>query len=386
MRRIRIGIIGGNAWSEWGILPVLFGPDASAPPDEGAWWSRRPTASAGIRWQAPYRAEVLALCESDEEKRARIAATYRIAAQYSDVQTMLRENSLDAIFCEDASSQNLPELVAAMARAGAKSLWLGGAPAPTAAEALELAHWAAAYGVRVWCARNVRRAAAHRAALQLVKRGEIGDVTALSLRWSTPFCPAPDADCAARAATFAALDLLLACAGGTPVNCLLSEAKSTSHLWLQFAGGATATAIFASGDNWNSPLPRLEICGTQGRFLVCEAGRRMGFFQPHEAARWIEPPGLAAHISAANVNGLAEDIKAFLGECASQESKPDNADWLEVARVLASGEAALRARETNQVAQVERLHFPDNQNPNNNNTRSASTPAATAPLTLPLAL
>jgi predicted dehydrogenase len=230
LRRIRIGIIGGKAWSEWGILPTLLGADASAPPDDGAWWSRRPTAGAAIRWQAPYRAEVLALCESDDEKRARIGATFRITAQYSNAQSMLRENSLDAVFCEDASEENLPELVAALASSGGKYLWLGGAPASTSGEALELAHWAAAHGVRVWYARSVRRAAAHRAAIQLVKRGEIGDVTALALRWSTPFCPAPDAESSARSATFAALDLLLACAGGAPVSTLLSEVKSTSHL------------------------------------------------------------------------------------------------------------------------------------------------------------
>jgi hypothetical protein len=112
----------------------------------------------------------------------------------------------------------------------------------------------------------------------------------------------------------------------------------------------------------------------------------MGFFQPHEAARWIEPPGLAAHVSSANVNGVAEDIKAFLTECAGK-AEPDNTDWLEVARVLAVGQAAVRARETGQVVPVERLHFSDGQSAQGgarNGSAVGSTPASGVPLTLPL--
>jgi predicted dehydrogenase len=259
-------------------------------------------------------------------------------------------------------------------------------PAPSASEALELAHWAAAHGVRLWCARSARHAAAHRAAIGLVKRGEIGDVTALSLRWSTPFCAAPETEADLRSATFAALDLLLACAGATPVTAYLSEAKSTSHLWLGFASGATATAIFASADNWNASLPRLEICGTQGRFLVCEAGRRMGFFQPHEAARWIEPPGLATHVSSANTSGLAEDIKLFLGDCASNNTAPENIEWLEVGRILAAMEAARQSLETGAPVALEKLRFDTGTRCTRSTPRAPSTPSASPTLTLPLNL
>jgi hypothetical protein len=65
----------------------------------------------------------------------------------------------------------------------------------------------------------------------------------------------------------------------------------------------------------------LEVCGTQGRFLVCEAGRRLWLHQPREAARFWEPPGLSHHVSGANINGLAEDLKEFLSWCAAKESE-----------------------------------------------------------------
>jgi predicted dehydrogenase len=386
MRRLRIGIIGAGAASEWGILPILIGPDAMSPPDSGNWWSRRPLGETAIRWQAPFRPEVVALSASDEERRASVAHEFRLAVQYSAAQDMLRENALDVVFCEDATHENIFELVAQMARSGAKYLWLGGVPAASTGEALELAYWAAAHGVRLWCSRTLRHAAAHRAALRLVKRGEIGDVTALALRWSTPFGGAHEADAEWRAATFAALDLLVACAGVAPQSALLAEAKSTSHLWLNFAGGSVATAIFSSADNWNAALPRLEICGTQGRYLLCEGGRRMGSFRPHEATQWIEPPPLAAHISTANYGGLAEDIKHFLAECVAGKEQVDNADWIEVAHVLEIMRAACESLPTSTPANLQRLRFENADDRSASNEQSKSTPSASATLTLPLAL
>jgi hypothetical protein len=89
---------------------------------------------------------------------------------------------------------------------------------------------------------------------------------------------------------------------------------------MRFGHGTTATALFAAAESWSTPLPRLEICGTQGRSLVCEAGRRLWLYEPREAARLLEPPGLAAHVSASNIAGLAEDLKAFLAACVEEPS------------------------------------------------------------------
>jgi predicted dehydrogenase len=338
MPKVRVGIIGAGAATEWEILPVLTGPDLSQPPDEGAWWSVRATAVKDIRWQAATQAEVVAICDAEEENAARLAHLYRVPAVYSDWRKMLDETRLDAIVCERACLLDFEELLTRAANQGVRSVWFDEPPVADYELVLHLFALAEARGVLPWWARQLRHASAHRAARRLINRGEIGDVTALSLRWNTSFGGQAEMLCASN---FAALDLIFSCAQSAPVEVLAREAKGATTLWLSLAGGATATAIFCGADAGNSALPRLEIVGTQGRFLVCESGRRLGMFQPRDAARWIEPPGLASHVSAANVGGVADDFRLFLA--ATLDAKAPHVaetDAREAARVLQILEAA----------------------------------------------
>lgn len=393
MRRLRVGIIGAGTLTEWAIASVLQGPDAISPPDEGSWWSKRPVAGSDIRWQAPTRPEIVALCDADSERLNRIGAQMHVVAQYSDWRAMLAETSLDAVFCENAAEVDIESLLAAMSARNIGKLWLAGLPEVDFEWILHLSSQSAARGVLLWWAQPVRHAAAHRAARQLIKRGEIGDVTALSLRWSTPFANEVGSQ---RMESYGALDLLMSCVGAAPIEVLASAAKGATSLWLRFDGGATATAIFAACDAWNTALPRLEIIGTQGRFLVCEAGRRVGMFQPREATRWIEPPGLASHVSAANIGGIAEDIKLFLAAPNSLESRTAMHDFKaadfcwdgrEAARAMQLLEAAAQSLKTgvpitiapltSLSPQSARIQNIDEKNPKN---------GFAAPLTLPLNL
>ena len=327
MRRVRIGVIGAGPLTEWAVLPALSGPDAVAPRDTGAWWSRRPVADSQIRYQAPAQPEVVALADADEERARRIAAAGRIRAVYRDWRLMLREAPLDAIICAAT-----PEVAAAVATAEAARglwLWIDGPPAPSAAGALQLSPAVQGRARGVWCARPLRQAAAQRAARRLIESSEIGEVSALTLRWSTPLHVAVRAGASTArhdnapnfASSYAALDLLMAFAAPTdngsavPSRVMVSEHHGAASVWLQFVTGITATALFAGSDNWNAPLPRLEICGSEGRFIVCEAGRRTWLHQPREPARLLEPPGLGVHLSTANVAGVAEDLKGFLAMC-----------------------------------------------------------------------
>jgi predicted dehydrogenase len=338
MPKVRVGILGAGAATEWEILPVLTGPDLSQPPDEGAWWNMRAAAVKDIRWQAATQAEVVAICDADEESAARLARSYRLPAVYSDWRKMVDETRLDAIVCARAGLLDFEELLARAANQGVRSVWFDEPPVADYELVLHLFALAEARGVLPWWARQLRHASAHRAARRLINRGEIGDVTALSLRWNTSFGGQAEMLCASN---FAALDLILSCAQSAPVEVLAREAKGATTLWLSLAGGASATAIFCGADAGNSALPRLEIVGTQGRFLVCEGGRRLGMFQPRDAARWIEPPGLASHVSAANVGGVADDFRLFLQ--ATLDAKAPHVaetDAREAARVLQILEAA----------------------------------------------
>src|SRR5688500_12101189 len=99
MRRVRIGIIGAGAVTEWALLPALSGPDALTPPDSGAWWGRRPGAHAEIQYQPPAQADIVALCDAELPKARRVGETARVRAVYSDWRQMLQEVPLDAVLC-----------------------------------------------------------------------------------------------------------------------------------------------------------------------------------------------------------------------------------------------------------------------------------------------
>ena len=497
MRRVRVGIIGAGVTTEWAVLPALSGPDAVAPPDSGSWWGRRAGGSSDIRYQAPARPEVVALCDEDGERARRVGEASRVRAVYSDWRLMLREVEMDALLCLVAPTQ-ASEIIAS-AGAAVRWLWIDGPPATSSRETWQLARRLEGRSLQVWCAHPLRQAAAHRAAWRLIERGTLGEVTALNLRWSTPFhhvpaqslpttafsraprnvtpqtaAPADDSlsrpahktdlapvsfrqnatdtpsetpagsaaetpagsaadeavakseentgrkavhpallppldgadvssttsiaanvitndagvaspgmsthgageegkggaekggarqapsqesraseasaadDLPYLAASYAALDVLLAFGApqrargatsseaatlaatsmiarpeidsratlGTVGRVMASTQGGATSLWLQFASGAGATALFAGAESWNAPFPRLEVCGTQGRSLVCEAGRRLWLHQPREASHFLEPPGLAAHVSQANLIGLAEDLKSFLAAVA----------------------------------------------------------------------
>ena len=379
MRRLRVGIIGAGPLTEWAIAPVLAGPDATSPPDEGAWWSKRPLVGSDIRWQAAVRPEIVALCDGDNERLARVSAQARVVAQYGDWRAMLAESELDAVFC-DAADLDLETLLASMSARNIRKLWLAAPPNVDFEWILHLSAQSAARGVLLWWAQPFRHSIGHRAARQLIKRGEIGDVTALSYRGSTPFAATSGAQ---REESLAALDLLLACAGASPKEVLASATKGATSLWLRFDGEATATAIFAPCDAWNTSFPRLEIIGTQGRFLVCEGGRRVGFFQPREASRWIEPPGLASHLSAANISGVAEDIKLFL---TVEDSSPQSQNGSEAARAMQVWEAACQSLQSGVPVAVAPLMMFASNAKNTDDNGEKTPPHFVAPLTLPFQL
>jgi predicted dehydrogenase len=374
MQRVSIGIIGSGASVEWAIVPALSGSDALSPPDTGAWWSRRPAPAGDIRYQPPASPEIVALCAGfGEEKTERIGSkvsprlellgrSARGAALYEDAGTMLRELPLDALLIAAGDDDYLQpaEIAQFVASApGLKSgvkpprwLWIDGPPARTLGELGHFARTAMAHGPALWIAAPLKRAAAHRAARRLLERDGIGEVTALQARFPFPL------DSSRFGAAYAAFDLLLSFIpgrAGTPreVTAARHEDGAASVL-LRLTGGATLTVLFGASDAWNAPLPRLEICGTQGRFIVCESGRRLWHHVPREGARLWEPPGLATHVSASNLSGYGEDLKAFLAVCVNNPA-PFNAERAldGAARALGALEATFLALETGVTQSIE---------------------------------
>ena len=370
MQRVRIAIIGSSAAVEWAILPVLSGPDALSPPDSGAWWSRRPAPGGDIRYQAPAAPEIVALCEAPPERewgrgapispRLRaMARAARVSATYPDPLALLREVPLDALLLAEPETFS-PAAIAALAASspGAKNgvsaprwLWIDGPPARSSGDLNAWARAVAGRNPAVWMAAPLKRAAAHRAARRLLERDGIGPVTAVQARF--PFALGD----ARFGAAYAAFELLLSLIAPAPLPLEVVAARhpdGAANVLLRFAGGVSLSAFFGAADAWSAPWPRIEVCGTQGRSLVCEAGRRLVHFVPREAARVWEPPGLAPHLSAANLSGYAEDLKAFLSVCTDNPA-PLNAERAldEAARALSVTEATLSALESSGAVGVE---------------------------------
>lgn len=392
--------------TEWAILPVLSGPDAVAPPDTGAWWTRRPSAHTAIQYQAPAWPEVVAVADADTARAERIGHTARVRAVYSDWRRMVRETPLDALICVAPPDMTGEVLLAASPTVN--WVWIYGPPAASVTATVRLGQRLAGRATQVWCARPLRYAAAHRAARQLLERDEIGAVAALTLRWGTTFYTPKRAggmaadDASQLSSSYAAVDLLLSLgsfSGGSsavPLKVLASATNGATVLYFRCANGTSATALFAGAESWNAPLPRLEICGTEGRSIICEAGRRLWLHKPHEATRFMEPPGLTTHISTANTTGVAEDLKAFLGACVEglegndmkgdgAGEDPSSAMLTGATRALQLLEAAGASLTTDRLIEIESLHTVEQkpEGPNNSVAKSSTEPAS---FTLPLQL
>ncbi|MDF2439717.1 MAG: hypothetical protein JWN98_701 [Abditibacteriota bacterium] len=361
MRRVRVGIVGAGAITEGAILPALSGADMMAPPDSGAWWQRHSGGPADIDYQASVRPEVVALADARPERAQRVGQAARVHTIYTDWRAMLRETSLDVLICALPPDECLKVLWDVHARALPAPLWiwLPGPPASTAAAAADLA--TSTMALRVWCARPWRQAAAHRAAQRLIERGEIEAITALSLRWPATLYRGERtealrgqassveahrteahrgdasrsesragaggrhinrADGTTLSSSYGAIDLLMGFAalstdrahpsrmqaGVTSV--VAREFQGTTSVLMAFDRGPTATALFSPAEDWNSPWPRLEICGSHGKSIVCEGGRTMQLTEPREPSRVLTPP-VSPLVSTANVLGVAEELKGF---------------------------------------------------------------------------
>lgn len=404
MRRLRVGIVGSGPVVDWAILPVLTGPDIISPPDEGAWWSRRPTAGSDIPWQPPATVQVVAMApvidlqvsasrrkaSSKKLSKTPEKLTFPGIEEYSNAEDMLAQSRCDAVIVALPASRNQSDtLLASCASHGVKHLFCMQPPA-CRLSAFLLGEQAAARELTLVWSQRAAHAAAHRAALRLISRGEIGDVTALSLRVPTSFHDASKADDDFFEAV-QAVDLLMACADTAPVEVLASGVKGSTTLWLRFASGAVATALFAAADSWNAPWPRLEISGTQGRSLVCEGGRKLWFYQPREATRLIEPPGVAMHLSAPNLGGVGEELKTFIALCTSREKKPYLskgvlANHKEIVRALMVLEAAGDSLQCGAPVELDRQEISETLLESHRKDLQSEGDEASPPLTLQLTL
>ena len=401
MRRVRIGIIGAGSLVEGGVLPALSSAALLQPPDEGAWWLKRPSSHVDIAYQAPCRAEVVALCDADSERAHSVASAHRVRAVYADWRAMLAEVPLDVLMVATepvTTHKVLCDLGMRRFDGVAPWIWVAGPPALDAHAAREVARLHAHRAV--WLARPLRWASAHRAARLWLDRDEIGRLSALGLRWSAPLfrpisvtretrkdaqstlssnlvsaaampkteaavIPSINAPAPHFASSFAAFDLVMGMASGrgedglrTPQSVAAVEQSGSSAVLMKLSGGAVATVLFGAADEWNAPLPRLELVGEDGRFLVCESGRSVRLSQPREPSREVSLPGLSIAAPPAAVAGIIEELKVFFAlwsQAASRHASveiPQFADLRGATPVLQAMEAAAEAARSGQTVSL----------------------------------
>ena len=272
---------------------------------------------------------------------------------------------------------------------------------------------------RVWCARPSSQAAAHRAARRLVERGEIGRVRAFALRWphalpqpqdaisqapKTPQQRATETSGADIAGIYAALELLMAFAvpqsrraaeTATPPHeempsdlsrlvrrVTASEYAGATNALIEWWSGPSASVLFSAVEAWNAPLPRLEICGAQGRFLICEGGREVRLCEPREPARVLSPPGVSPLWSAGHAAGWSEELAVFAQAWAADNPNralPSGVTLAHATNVLELWEAVAQAARRDAIDDAAPAVPPAPDETSTQTHRAPAAPRKTAP-------
>lgn len=126
-------------------------------------------------------AEVYSLCDSNEEVLTREAAAHGIDRVFSDYREMLLDPSLDAVFIATPHYLHYPMTMDAL-RAG-KHVFCEKPLAMNTAEAEEMARCAESLGLLLSCHYNRRQSAPVKLLKDAVKKGALGEVYAVDVKW-----------------------------------------------------------------------------------------------------------------------------------------------------------------------------------------------------------
>jgi len=388
MKRIRTGIWGLSEVAQRVVMPLFQGSEMLVPPDLGSRWSQRP--GAVLDYQPSAIATLVAIGDSDKKRLERVTQISNAQTPYQDWRAMLREGELDALLLAKAPEEPLSEIFAEMARRGARWLWINFPPAASADAILALSAQAAAHQVQVWWAQPASLLRAHRAAWQLIMHSKMGDVETVSLAWPTPFAlPSHGNSHWWEMAQAFHLALKMAAVKENSqmtriLQIMASKNGDNVSIWARCANNVTLNLRFGAA---TPVLPRLEICLSEGRSLVCEAGRNLTQYAPrfetisHDSSGWT--PSDSGTLSGA----YAEDLKRFLANCGELESPSSHAHsdkehhmWRSAAYALQAIQATGQSLNTKALEMLPPLH-QENISPR---VKEQVSPARNASATLPL--
>jgi predicted dehydrogenase len=364
MKRVRTGIWGLSEVAQRVVMPLFQGSEMLAPPDLGSRWSQRP--GAVLDYQPAAIATLVAMGDSDKTRLERVAQICNAQTPYGNWRDMLREGELDALLLVKSPEESLSEVFAEMARRGARWLWLNFPPASSAEAILALFAQAQAHHIQVWWAQPACLLRAHRSAWQLMAHGNLGNVETVSLIWPAPFA-LPSTKNSHWWETAQAFHLALKMAAVREASqmtrilqVMAGKNGDNVSVWAKCANDVTLHLRFGVA---TPELPRLEICLSEGRSLVCEAGRKLTQFAPRSEAITHDSSGWTPGDSGTLYGAYAEDLKRFLANCGELEPPTMHThldeeyhQWRAAAYALQAMEGTGRSLNTRSLEMLPPLH------------------------------
>lgn len=358
------------------------------PPDVGSRWSQRP--GAVLDYQPAAIAALVAMGDPDKSRLERVAQISNAQTPYQDWRAMLREGELDALLLAKAPEESLSEVFAEMARRGARWLWLNFPPASSADAILALSAQATAHQIEVWWAQPACLLRAHRSAWQLMAHGKMGDVQTVGLAWPAPFALPSNGNSHWWEMTQAFhLALKMAAVKENSqmtriLQIMASKNGDSVSIWARCANGVTLNLRFGAA---TPILPRLEICLSEGRSLVCESGRNLTQYMPRSEIITHDSSGWTSGDSGTLAGAYAEDLKRFLANCGELESPTSHTHseneylmWRSAAYALQAMEGTERSLNTKSLEMLPPLH----QENLSSRIKEQVSPTNNASATLPL--
>lgn len=388
MKRVRTGIWGLSEVAQRVVMPLFQGSEMLAPPDLGSRWSQRP--GAVLDYQPAAIASLVALGDSDKTRLERVTQISGSQTSFGHWRDMLREGELDALLLVKSPEESLSEVLAEMARRGAKWLWLNFPPASSADAILALSAQATAHQVQVWWSQPAALLRAHRSAWQLLAHGKLGDVESVSLAWPSPFA-LPAAGSSHWWEMAQAFNLVLkmaatreASGAARVLQIMAGRCGDSVSIWARCSNEVTLNLHFGAA---TPQLPRLEISLSDGHSLVCEAGRKMVQYSPRSEAQLHDSSGWTAGDSGTLAGAYAEDLKRFLAKCGELETPVSKATpndgmmmWRTAAHAVQAVEGAGNSLSSRALEMLPPLHM-ENLSPR---VKEQVAPPRNASATLPL--
>lgn len=248
-RRLRVGLVGCGAFANAALIPAM----KYAPID------------------------LLAVCDRDQDRARATARTAGAESVYTDIETMLTGETLDAVILA-VGPHIYPDLTAKALRAGVHVM-VEKPPAVSIEEARSMQQAAATAGRQLGVGFMKRFATGYRMAKELVTTAEFGGITHVSARISTGvWTPAwaqsltPLAFVLDHSIHF--MDLVQFFCGPVRWVCAASSRSGENRFGfavvMEFKSGATGVLELSNFETRGVPNERIQLMGGRGRSVTVE--------------------------------------------------------------------------------------------------------------------